>query len=99
MAIIKSESQNVIRVEVVSPRIVINWNPETNSGSVHFQVDEMEYRDNVFHRLTPSGEYALTLDELMQRTVMVDGQEIPAAIVVGYIKQLFADLHSEQQAD
>ncbi|WP_411832334.1 hypothetical protein [Pseudoxanthomonas mexicana] len=99
MAIIVSEEQRTIRAEIVSPRIVINWNPDTDTGSVHFQVDEMEYRDGVFHQLTPRGEYALTLQELMQRSVIVGEQEISPLLVIGYIKQLFADLHAEYAAD
>lgn len=88
-----------IRREVVAPRISINWNPLDNSGAVVFDTAVEERINGEFHRLIPHDSIAVNLGELASRTVTVPGVgEVPFALVMGYIKQVFDDVYLEQQA-
>lgn len=88
-----------IRSEIVAPRTTIHWNPLDNSGSVVFDTAIEERIDGQFQRMIPCESIAVTLEELAQRTVTVPGAgEVPFALVMGYIKQVFDDLYNERAA-
>lgn len=85
-----------IRREVVAPRTIINWNPLDNSGSVMFDTATEESINGEFHRLVPGETIAVTLEDLAQRTIIVEGIEVPFLLIAGAIKQVFNDIYVER---
>lgn len=83
--------------EAVAPKTVIHWNPEDNSGSVQFHVQQMEFIDGQFQRYIPGGVVSVSLTDLMPRSFLVEGIEVPTPLVMGYIKAAFEEIYTEQQ--
>lgn len=88
-----------VQKEVLATRTTIMWNQLDNSGSVQFDTT-VETRINGELESMRSGDtLSITLEELAQRNIVVDGQPIPYSKMMQYMKQLFADLHAETTND
>lgn len=85
-----------IRREVVAPRTTIHWNPLDDSGSVVFDTAIEESINGEFSRLIPSESIAVTLADLANRTIIVQGIEVPFLLIAGAIKQVFDDIYTER---
>ena len=99
-----TETTNVTLTRTaVAPRIVINWNPIDDSGSVDFQVQHIEEVDGAFQRMTPAPSIAFPIEDIMSRAVNIplpDGSTFafPPLLIGAYIKQVFDDIYTEYAA-
>lgn len=96
MTLITEIENASIRNVVVAPRTTINWNPLDDSGSVVFDTAIEESINGEFSRLIPGEAIAVTLEDLAQRTIVVQGIEVPFLLIAGAIKQVFKDVYIEQ---
>lgn len=96
MSRITETTNATIRTEAVSPRITIHWNPVDDSGFIQFQTSRMEFINDEFVRLLPEDDLTISIEDFMQRPVMVAGQEVQPELVAGYIKALFDGLYVER---
>lgn len=98
MTRIIEQSNVTLTREAVAPKTVIHWNPEDNSGSVQFHVQQMEFIDGQFQRYIPGGVVSVSLADLMPRSFMVGEVEVPTPLVMGYIKAAFDSIYTEREA-
>ena len=100
MSIIIEEKNNVtIRREVYAADIRIRANPvDQAAGSVSMELQTLEYHDDEFVRMDPSGVVGETVGNFAQRSFNVGGKVITGLEAVLLIKQYVADLHAESEA-
>lgn len=92
--------QDGYTVDIVAPRIEINWDPYSNGGSVTFYTERIERVDGKLHKRNFVGVFQHDLAPLMQRVFPVDVGEaepvaMPAALLMQSIKSAFDALYLE----
>lgn len=100
IAIVNPSTQS----EVLAPRTFVCWNPEDNTGSVHFECSRYFRHagtENYFGGPQPVPGLSISIEDLLQRSVDVPTPggpvTVPMPLLMGAIKVLFDQLYNEQR--
>lgn len=91
--IINTENATIKR-ELVAPTTTIDWDPQSNTGTMTYQVKELLYVNGEFIKDVPFANFTVSLDKMISSTYNVEVEpgvfvDVPGGLVMLAFKKAF----------
>lgn len=96
MSRILTTDNATVKRELVAPITTINWDPNSNGGTLNYNIYEMLYINGEFIKSTPVKIVSVTLDEMISKVYNVEVEpgvfvDVPGGLVMLAFKKAFEE--------